>query len=37
MLEIRAALRAGTFPHRLPELRSYASRQRRDEAAVQPA
>ncbi len=37
MAEIRAALRAGTFPERLPELRSLASRRRRDEAAVQPA
>ena len=37
MAEIRAALRAGTFPQRLPELRSLATRRRRDEAAVQPA
>jgi hypothetical protein len=37
MAEIRAALRAGTFPQRLPELRSLASRRGRDEAAVQLA
>ena len=37
MAEIRAALRAGTFSQRLPELRSLASRQGRDEAAVQSA
>jgi queuine tRNA-ribosyltransferase len=36
MAEIRAALRAGTFLQRLPELRSLASRRSRDEAAVQP-
>ncbi|MDA8237801.1 MAG: tRNA guanosine(34) transglycosylase Tgt [Chloroflexi bacterium] len=35
MAGIRAAVRAGTFPQRLPELRSHASQQRRDEAAVQ--
>jgi queuine tRNA-ribosyltransferase len=35
MLEIRAALRAGTFLQRLPELRSLASRRSRDAAAVQ--
>ena len=37
MVEVRAALRAGTFSQRLPELRSLASRQSRDEAAVQSA
>jgi queuine tRNA-ribosyltransferase len=37
MAEIRAALRAGTFPQRLPELRAYASQRGRDEAAVQSA
>ena len=37
MAEIRAALRAGTFPQRLPELRLLASRRSRDEAAVQSA
>ncbi len=37
MAEIRAALRAGIFPQRLPELRALASRPSRDEAAVQPA
>ena len=37
MAEILAALRAGTFPQRLPELRSLASRRGRDEAAVQLA
>jgi queuine tRNA-ribosyltransferase len=37
MAEIRAALRAGIFPQRLPELRSLASQRSRDEAAVQPA
>jgi queuine tRNA-ribosyltransferase len=37
MAEVRAALRAGTFPQRLPELRSLASRRSRDEAAVQSA
>jgi queuine tRNA-ribosyltransferase len=35
MAEIRAALRAGTFPQHLPALRSLASRRSRDEAAVQ--
>lgn len=35
MVEIRAALRAGTFLQRLPELRSLASRRSRDAAAVQ--
>jgi queuine tRNA-ribosyltransferase len=35
MAEIRAALRGGTFPRRLPELRSLASRPSRDAAAVQ--
>ncbi len=37
MAEIRAALRAGTFPQRLPELRSLAAQKSRGEAAVQPA
>jgi queuine tRNA-ribosyltransferase len=37
MAEIRAALRAGIFPQRLPELRSLASQRSRDEAAVQSA
>jgi queuine tRNA-ribosyltransferase len=37
MGEIRAALRAGTFPQRLPELRSLASQRSRDEATVQSA
>jgi queuine tRNA-ribosyltransferase len=37
MAEVRAALRAGTFSKRLPDLRSFASQQRRDEAAVQSA
>jgi queuine tRNA-ribosyltransferase len=37
MAEIRAALRAGTFPQHLPALRSLASRRSRDEAAVQTA
>ncbi len=37
MAEIRAALRAGTFPQRLPDLRTYASQRGRDEAAVQSA
>ncbi len=37
MAEVRAALRAGTFLQRLPELRLLASRQGRDEAAVQSA
>ncbi len=35
MAEIRAALGAGTFLQRLPELRSLASRRSRDAAAVQ--
>jgi queuine tRNA-ribosyltransferase len=35
MAEIRAALRAGIFPQRLPELRALASRRSRDAAAVQ--
>jgi queuine tRNA-ribosyltransferase len=35
MAGIRDALRAGTFPRRLPELRSLASRPSRGEAAVQ--
>jgi queuine tRNA-ribosyltransferase len=35
MAEIRAALRGGTFPGRLPKLRSLASRPSRDAAAVQ--
>ena len=37
MAEIRAALRAGIFPQRLPELRALASQRSRDEAAVQSA
>jgi len=37
MAEIRAALRAGTFPQRLPELRALAAQKSRGEAAVQPA
>jgi queuine tRNA-ribosyltransferase len=37
MAEIRAALRAGTFPGRLPRLRSLAAQQSRGEAAVQLA
>ncbi len=37
MAEVRAALRARTFPQRLPELRALARQQRRDEAAVQTA
>jgi queuine tRNA-ribosyltransferase len=37
MAEIRAALRAGTFPQRLPELRVLAAQKSRGEAAVQPA
>jgi queuine tRNA-ribosyltransferase len=37
MAEIRAALRAGIFPQRLPELRSLASRRSRDETAPQSA
>ncbi len=37
MSEIRAALRAGILPQRLPELRALASRRSRDEAAVQSA
>ena len=35
MAGIRSALRAGTFPRRLPELRSLASRPSRGEVAVQ--
>ncbi len=35
MAGIRSALRAGTFPQSLPELRSLASRPSRDEVAVQ--
>jgi queuine tRNA-ribosyltransferase len=35
MAEIRAALAAGTFPQRLPELRALASRRSRDAAAAQ--
>jgi len=35
MAGIRSALRDGTFPQRLPELRSLASRPNRSEAAVQ--
>jgi len=37
MAEIRAALRAGTFPQRLQGLRSSAAQKSRGEAAVQPA
>jgi queuine tRNA-ribosyltransferase len=37
MAEIRAALRAGTFPGRLPGLRSLAAQKSRGEAAVQLA